>query len=183
MAAALLLYGAWTYRTTKRLRQTIDRERAVLGNAQTELSEARSRLEIRSGQVQALFAGVDEGALVLDAQLRAAEWNPRFPALFGSAPQDLQAGQPLDELLRIQAKEGAFGPLDDIEAEIGRRMAQLRAAVSDRIVYAGRGGRSLSVAGRSLADGGLILVIREARAEELAGGELTAMEASPAPGG
>ncbi len=183
MAAALLLYGAWTYRTTKRLRQTIDRERAVLGNAQTELSEARSRLEIRSGQVQALFAGVDEGALVLDAQLRATEWNPRFPALFGSAPQDLQAGQPLDELLRIQAKEGAFGPLDDIEAEIGRRMAQLRAAVSDRIVYAGRGGRSLSVAGRSLADGGLILVIREARAEKLAGGELTAMEASPAPGG
>ncbi len=29
MAAALLLYGAWTYRTTKRLRQTIDRERAL----------------------------------------------------------------------------------------------------------------------------------------------------------
>ena len=183
MAAALLLYGVWTYRTTKRLRQTIDRERVVLGNAQEELSETRSRLEIRSGQVQALFAGVDEGTLVLDSQLRAIEWNPRFPALFGSAPQDLQAGQPLDELLRIQAKEGAFGPLDDIEAEVGRRMAQLRAAARDRVLYVGQGGRSLVVAGRSLADGGLILVIRDARADELAGGEMRAMESSPAPGG
>lgn len=183
MAAALLLYGVWTYRTTKRLRQTIDRERVVLGNTQEELSAARSRLEVLSGEVQALFAGVDEGTLVLDSQLRATEWNPRFPALFGSAPQDLQAGQPLDELLRIQAKEGAFGPLDDIEAEVGRRMAQLRAAAGDRVLYVGRGGRPLAVAGRLLADGGLILVIREARADELAGSEVRAMEASSAPGG
>jgi PAS domain-containing protein len=183
LAAALLLYGVWTYRTTHRLRQTIDRERVVLGNTQSELSEARSRLETRSGQLQALFAGVEEGTLVLDAQLRVTEWNPRFPALFGSAPEDLQAGQPLDELLRIQAKEGAFGPLDDVEAEIGRRMAQLRAAADDRVLYVGGGGRAMTVAGRSLADGGLILVIREARAAELASAELTAMEASPAPGG
>jgi PAS domain-containing protein len=183
LAAALLLYGAWTYRTTKRLRQTIDRERVVLGNAQEELSDTRSRLEIRSGQVHALFAGVDEGALALDSQLRATEWNARFPALFGSAPQDLQAGQPLDELLRSQAKEGAFGPLDDIEAEVGRRMAQLRAASGDRVLYIGQGGRSLTVAGGLLADGGLILVIREARADELTGSEMHAMEASPAPGG
>jgi hypothetical protein len=34
-----------------------------------------------------------------------------------------------------------------------------------------------------LADGGLILVIREARADELASGEMSAMESSPAPGG
>jgi PAS domain-containing protein len=183
MAAALLLYGVWTYRTTKRLRQTIDRERVVLGNTQEDLSEALARLEIRNGQVQALFAGVDEGTLVLDSQLRATEWNPRFPALFGSAPQDLQAGQPLDELMRIQAKEGAFGPLDDIEAEVGRRMAQLRAAAVDRVLYVARGGRALTVAGRSLADGGLILVIREARTDELAGSEMAPMESSPAPGG
>jgi PAS domain-containing protein len=183
MAAALLLYGVWTYRTTHRLRQTLDRERAVLGNTQAELTEVQSRLEMRTGQVQALFAGVDEGTLVTDADLRATEWNPRFPALFGSAPQDLQIGQPLDELLRIQAKEGAFGPLDDIEVEIGRRMAQLRAAAGDRVVYVGRGGRLLAVAGRSLPDGGLILVILEAHADELAGGEMPAMEASSAPGG
>ena len=182
MAAALLLYGTWTYRATHRLRQTIDRERAVLGNTQAELTEVQSRLEMRTGQVQALFAGVDEGTLVTDAQLRATEWNPRFPALFGTAPQDLQIGQPLDELLRIQAKEGAFGPLDDIEAEIGRRMAQLRAAVDDRVLYVGRNGRSLTVVGRALADGGLILVIREARADELAGGGMPAMESSSAPG-
>ena len=41
----------------------------------------------------------------------------------------------------------------------------------------------MSVAGGLLANGGLILVIREARAEELAGSEMHAMEASPAPGG
>ncbi len=182
MAAALLLYGTWTYRATHRLRQTIDRERAVLGNTQAELTEVHSQLEMRFGQVQALFAGVDEGTLVTDAQLRVTEWNPRFPALFGTAPQDLQIGQPLDELLRIQAKEGAFGPLDDIEAEIGRRMAQLRAAVDDRVLYVGRNGRSLTVVGRALADGGLILVIREARPDELAGGGMPAMESSSAPG-
>ena len=106
----------------------------LAANAQAELAEARARLGGRAGQLQALFAGIEEGVLVLDAELRLAEWNQRFPVLFGIAPDALQRGLPLDELLRTQARDGAFGTLDDIEGEVATRLAQLRRWQRDRAV-------------------------------------------------
>ena len=128
VAMGIALYAVWTFREERRLRQNLERERILVANAQVELAEARARLGGSASQLGALFAGIDEGALVLDAELRLTEWNRRFPVLFGVAPANLQRGLPLDELLRTQARDGAFGPLDDIEDEVATRLAQLRRA-------------------------------------------------------
>jgi PAS domain-containing protein len=162
VGTGLLLHVVWTHRTTRRLRQTVDRERTILATAQQELAETRSRLDSRTTQLQTLLGGIGEGVLVLDRELRAAEWNARFAALFGVAPDLLQPGQPLDEILRSQARDGAFGALDDLEAEVARRMAELRSSDTGERLYVGADGRGIAVTARELADGGLMLLMREA---------------------
>ncbi len=98
----------------------------LVANAQAELAEARARVAGTAWQFQALFEGIDEAALVLDADLRLVEWHQHFPALLSIAPAVLQPGMSLEELLRIQAGQGAFGTLDDTADEVARRLEQLR---------------------------------------------------------
>lgn len=167
-ASGVALYAVWTLRSKRRLQKSLERERAFVTNIQAELAEARARLGARAKQFQALFDGIDEGALVLDAELHIAEWNQHFPILFGIAPAVLQPGLPFDEVLRVQAREGAFGVLDDIEGEVARRLALLsRGIVTSPSVYAGPGGGSLLVFSSRHADGSLLLVVHEATERNL----------------
>jgi PAS domain-containing protein len=186
-AMGIALYAVWTFRAKRRLRERLDRELNLVANTQAELAETRARLGGSAGQVQALFAGIEEGALVLDAQLHLAEWNRRFPELFGIAAEALRPGLPFDELLRVQAREGAFGTLEDIEADVSRRLAQLRSgSESVPLLYAGPGGRTLAVFTSRHADGSLLLVVREAAEHDLrhAADErgIQVLEASPTTG-
>ena len=184
---AIALYAVWTFRTKRRLYQALERERRLVTNAQAELAQTRAWFGGRAGQLQALFASIEEATLVLDAELRLTEWNQRFPALFGIAPEVLQRGLPLDELLRIQAREGAFGTLDDIEGEVARRVMQLRGGTeTSPLLYAGPGGRMLAVFTSRHADGSRLLVVREATEHDLHGiaeePEEPALEGSPTTG-
>jgi PAS domain-containing protein len=167
LAAALALRALWTFRGKQRLREALDRERAVVARTQLELSDARGRLERRTGQLQALLGIVDEGVLALDAELRAMEWNRRFPLLFGLPADLLQPGLPLDAILRVQAQGGAFGPLQDIEAEVAQRVAQLRTPTGTTPMrYTAAAGKALRVLTARSGDGGLVLMVREATAQE-----------------
>jgi PAS domain-containing protein len=179
-AAGVVIAGIWTFRTTRRLRQGLERERTMLDSTQLELSDTRSRLESRTSQVNAMFAGVGEGTVLLDPELRMTEWNQNFPSLFGVSPQLLQPGLPFDEILRIQAREGDFGPLDDIEGEVGRRLAHLREGAMTGAIYAGPGGRTLAISGGSLPGGGLIVIMRGVRPDELTSDGSVRPEAMPA---
>jgi PAS domain-containing protein len=185
LAAALVaLYAIWTFRSKRRLRQSLERELGLVNNAQAELNEARSRLGGRVGQVQALLAGVEEGVLLLDGELRLAEWNRHMPGLLGVAPEFLQPGLPLDDVLRRQASEGAFGPLDDMEAEITRRLARLRSG-SETVpaIYPGPEGRSLAVFASRHPDGSLLLIMRTATEHDLRPApEEPVLESSPGEG-
>jgi PAS domain-containing protein len=180
--AGIALYAVLTFRSKRRLRQSLERERMLVANAQAELVEARARLGGRFGQLQALFAAIAEGTLVLDAELRVSEWNEHFPGLFGVAPQVLQFGLPLDELLRIQAREGAFGPLQDVEAEVARRVVQLRTGSENRpTIYPAADERALAVFTSRHADGSLLLVVREAAQRDLNGASADQRALAPSP--
>jgi PAS domain-containing protein len=185
LAAALVaLYAIWTFRSKRRLRQSLERELGLVNNAQAELNEARSRLGGRVGQVQALLAGVGEGVLVLDGELRLAEWNRHVPGLLGVAPEVLQPGLPLDDVLRQQARSGVFGPLDDVEAEVTQRLARLRSG-SEVVpaIYPGPEGRSLAAFSSHHPDGSLLLILRIATEDDLRSArEEAVLESSPGEG-
>jgi PAS domain-containing protein len=167
-AMGIALYAVWTFRGKRRLRESLEREQRVVANAQAELAEARAWFGGRAGQLQALLASINEGALVLDAELRVVEWNQWFPAFFGVAPEVLQRGLPLDELLRIQVREGVFGALDDLESEVARRAILLRGSnESLPLLYAGPGGRTLAVFASRHADGSRLLMVRDPTEHDL----------------
>ena len=158
--AAVALREVWTFRINRRRRSAVDRERAIVANTQVELAETRARVDGRTAQLQAILAGISEGVLVTNPELRVTEWNGRFPALYGIAPETLQPSLPLDELLRNQARAGEFGPVEDIEAEVARRMAHLRAGIDGGdVVHTTHDGRTVVLRGIKLSDGGLVLVV------------------------
>jgi PAS domain-containing protein len=166
-AAALIIVFVWTFRLAHRQRTALDRERAAVAQTQSNLTDVRSLLDARTGQLQTLVRSVDEGVAVFDPELRLTEWNAGFPALFGIAPEQLQPGLSLDEMLRSQALAGAFGPLDDPEAEAARRVAQLRTAGGEgAMLYIGPHGRALAVRATGFADSSMVLVVTEATGNE-----------------
>jgi PAS domain-containing protein len=158
--AAVALREVWSFRVNRRRRSAVDRERAIVANTQGELAETKSRVEVRTAQIQAILVGITEGVLITNPDLRITEWNGRFPALYGVAPESLQIGLPLDELLRAQARAGEFGPIEDIEAEVARRMALLRAGSDGgEVVHTRPDSRTVVLRGIKLSDGGLVLVV------------------------
>ncbi|MEJ0016140.1 MAG: PAS-domain containing protein [Acetobacteraceae bacterium] len=185
VAAVTALYGVWSFRAKRRLRQTIEREAQMVASTQAELAEARTRLDGRLGQLRAMLGNVGEGVALFDGESRLTEWNQPFPAVFGAAPEMLQPGLPLDELLRLQAREGAFGPLNDLEAEVGQRAARLRGGTGAApALHAGPDGRPVAVITSRQSDGSLLLLARLATAADLEPAEEPPPDpdAAPAPG-
>lgn len=151
--ATLLLVG----QARARRRQAImAREQSGLALVNGQLEFARAQADARSAQLQAMLAGMDDGVAMMDADLRLLEWNEPFAEIAGVPRDILRIGLPVEEILRVQARRGAFGPVD-VEAEVARRMASLRSDVSFAPAERRRpDGRVVEVRRNRLADGGLV---------------------------
>jgi len=101
-----------------------DRTMVVAANAQLEVAKAHA--DAKTAQLEATLQGMSDGVAMMDAQLCLVEWNRQFPEIAGVPPEILRVGLPMEDILRAQAKGGQFGPVD-VEAEVARRMALLRA--------------------------------------------------------
>jgi hypothetical protein len=72
----------------------------------------------------------------------------------------LPVGLPVDELLRLQEAAGAFGLLDDPEAEIAQRVAALRTERDKaQLTQIGPEGETIELRCRGVPDGGLIVIL------------------------
>jgi len=128
--AGLLLLG----RVQARNRQaalTHDRGVLAAANAQLavandQLAAAKSRADAKTAQLQATLEGMSDGVAMMDRELNLVEWNENFAEIAGVPRGILRVGLPLADILRAQARNGQFGPVD-VNAEVARRMAILRA--------------------------------------------------------
>ena len=126
----IVLWGLARRRATRRQERLFQRNKVEADAALSDLVTSRMRAFVSAGQVRALLDGSADGIALLDNDLRLTSWNQRFAAGAGVEEAVLQEGLPLDQLLRLQANAGLFGPLTDIEAEVSRRVVFLRAADS-----------------------------------------------------
>ncbi|WP_203077019.1 PAS domain-containing protein [Falsiroseomonas ponticola] len=94
---------------------------AHLAAANAELRQVTERAEAKARMLDGVLAAMADGILVVDAELRLAGWNPRFPDYAGVPRRALRIGMPLREVIRLQAEAGEFGMVDP-EAETERRM-------------------------------------------------------------
>jgi signal transduction histidine kinase/ActR/RegA family two-component response regulator len=151
IAATLTMTGS-----TLGLLLLVRRDRAALMRTRSELGAAVEAREAEAARWQATLRGMPDGLMVLDADLRLVEWNQHFPDCVGVQVEILREGMPIADILRAQALAGEFGPVD-VEAEVRRRVADLRAGVSTGTIERRRpNGRTMELRRSPMAEGGFV---------------------------
>nr|WP_295785624.1 PAS-domain containing protein [Rhodoferax sp.] len=106
------------------------------------------------------IAGLYEGVSIFNAQLQLVVCNARAIVLSGIPADRVKPGVHLRDLLRMQVEAGEFGPCDP-QAEVERRLDELKQSV--RLTYERQrpDGRTVEVRHSPLPDGGFRTVYQE----------------------
>lgn len=159
ITALIVILAVILIRALQNMRQrqeTLAHERGVLVAANAELAAAKSRADAKTAQLQATLNGMSDGVAMLDADLRLVEWNHLFPAVAGVPENILRVGLPMEDVLRAQAEAGQFGAVD-VESEVARRMASLRASDHPTVVERVRpDGHTLELRRNRMPGGGFV---------------------------
>jgi signal transduction histidine kinase/CheY-like chemotaxis protein len=152
MAAVLL----WAEQASRARHSATLRDRAALRESNIRLEAAQQRERAKAAQLAATLAGMSDGIMMVDADLRLLAWNEHFPEFTGVPGDILRPGLPMEDMLRGQAEAGEFGAVD-VEAEVARRLALLRHGGSiGRIERQRPDGRVLEIRRNPLAGAGFV---------------------------
>ena len=151
----------------ERRRTLAERDHQTLlaaANALADVSRAEASAVER--RLHATFAAVTDGVAIFDPHLNLVEWNAAFPERSGVNASFIRTGMPLEDLLRRQARSGYFGDDADVDAEVDRRAALLRAGNFGSSQTFHSEGRTIELRCRPLAEGGFVALysdVTEAR--------------------
>jgi len=123
-------------------------------NALAEVSRANANAIAR--RLEATFGAVADGVAIFDAHLNLVEWNDLFPQHSGVNSSFIRTGMPMEDVLRTQALAGYFGEGANVEGEVERRTALLRAGNFGASQSFQTGGRSIELRCRPLPEGGFV---------------------------
>jgi signal transduction histidine kinase/DNA-binding LytR/AlgR family response regulator len=155
-ALVLILAGALVMES-----RAAHRRVAELAKDRAMLSAAKADADAKSQRLEVTLAGMSDGVMMIDADLRLVAWNRRFPEMTGLPAALLARGTPMEALLRAQAEAGEFGPVD-VETEVAARLAAIRTIDESATRERTRpDGRVLSVRRRRLADGGFVTIFTD----------------------
>lgn len=96
-----------------------------------------------------------QGVVIIDADLKLVAWNSRYVQLFRYPADLMVAGQPIEALLRHNARRGLLGP-GPVEDAIERRLQHLRSGTPHLHESAKDDGTVLEIRGNPLPEGGFV---------------------------
>lgn len=164
MAAILMM----ALRAARLREERMASDRAALEAAYAELEIAKRGADANTAQLEATLAGMSDGVSMFDADLNLVQWNARFSEFTGVPGELLHVGLPIEEILRVQAVVGEFGDID-IEAEVSRRMAILRAGTQNGVVERLRpNGATVELRRSGLRGGGFVTLYADITARKQA---------------
>ncbi len=113
--------------TTGRILQILEQRTpeggiALIGTDVTQVRQRQFEIEQQSQILTRIFESIDEGILVYDRDARLIAWNDQAVGMVGIPPEMLRVGVPFTESIEFQLRRGDFGKVDDIAAEIARRL-------------------------------------------------------------
>jgi signal transduction histidine kinase/DNA-binding response OmpR family regulator len=156
--AAALLYAI---HAARRREAALAHDRSMLAGAYSELEISKARADEKTAQLEATLAGMSDGVAMVDGHMQLREWNARFPEIAGVPSELLRVGLPMEDILRTQAAGGQFGAID-IEPEVARRMARLRAGdFADTTERTRPDGTVVELRRNRLPDGGFVTLYSE----------------------
>ncbi len=119
------------------------------------VDESNRALQSSREQLHAALENLAPGVSVIDANQRLVAWNRRYQEIFDYPDALLQVGQPIEELLRHNARRNFFGDGDQ-EAQVQRRLAHLNHARSHRRISYLPTGTVIELSGNPMPDGGFV---------------------------
>ncbi|MFS4550907.1 PAS-domain containing protein [Comamonas resistens] len=96
-----------------------------------------------------------QGVVVVDPELKLVAWNSRYVELFRYPPELMRVGQPIEDLIRHNARRGLLGK-NDVEQAIQRRLEHLRSGSPHLHESAKSDGTVLEIRGNPLPEGGFV---------------------------
>jgi len=177
--AALLLQAT---RAAYRREDALAHDQQQLRRANIAMEEARRQAQSKAAQLQAALAGMTDGIMMLDADLRVLEWNDNFVEFTGMPRHLMRVGLPMRDLIRAQAEVGEFGPVDP-DAEADRRMQILHSAAVAGIVERLRpNGRVVEIRRNLLPGGGFVTLYADITERRVAAERLRQVQTMAAVG-
>src|SRR6185436_17671942 len=79
----------------------------------------------------------------------------------GYTPETLRPGTPVEELIRLHASRGEYGPPEDIEALVAQSLARIRTPGDTQYERRLKNGRFIEFTFKPLSDGGMLGVYRD----------------------
>ena len=125
VVAGMLVWGIATAKAVKLRQRLQQRTEMNLTNARQEIALSRARQALTEAEVGTLMSSHVDGVARVDVEQRLRLWNPRFAEL-ACVPLGLsEAGMPIEDLLRQQAKAGVFGDEAEADDEVSKRLTAL----------------------------------------------------------
>lgn len=139
-------------RSRAELEAMVRQHTAALRTAQDSVVQAARQAALGQG---ASLEHLPQGVSVVDADLRLVAWNRRYVEIFRYPAELMQAGRPIEELLRYNARRGLLGP-GDAEEAVQRRLEHLRARTPYLHERERPDGTVLEIRGNPLPGGGFV---------------------------
>lgn len=151
---AILIFGSMIGAGRRARRARIAQTNLSSASALAEVSRAQMEVAVR--RLSATLAAVADGLAIFDAHLNLVEWNGAFPERAGINASFVRAGLAMEDILRMQAEAGAFGPDVEVDAEVERRAALMRAGNFGTSLSFQSGARFIELRCRPLSEGGFV---------------------------
>jgi PAS domain S-box-containing protein len=110
--------------------------------------------------MQAALESMDEGFSVFDLNLRLLAWNMRFLEQYGIPDSYAQVGTRFEDLMRLNAQRGEYGP-GDIEQLVAERVALARQFIPHAFERTMADGRVFEIRGNPIPGIGFVTVYKE----------------------
>jgi len=127
----------------------------------TELKRNEAELASARSTMRTVLENFTDGVILHGADGKFLYLNAAMSRLYGIPAETLDAMSSAEEAWRYMAARGDYGPLDDIDAWVGERVARLHAADGRPVQVVSVTGRTVEMSYRTLPDGGVLAVHRD----------------------
>ncbi|MFM5738133.1 NahK/ErcS family hybrid sensor histidine kinase/response regulator [Aeromonas veronii] len=126
----------------------------------TIVDEASDVFRFNRGLLQGAIEHIGQGISVVDRELRLVAWNRRYIELFHYPPGLIQAGRPIEEIIRYNAQQGLCGS-GDIEDHVARRVAFMKRGSAHISARERPDGRVIEMQGNPMPAGGFVMTFTD----------------------
>ncbi|WP_095499251.1 PAS domain-containing hybrid sensor histidine kinase/response regulator [Paraferrimonas haliotis] len=124
------------------------------------VDEASTKIILSQDMLRGAIEHAYEGMSVVDKDLRLVAWNYRYQSLFHYPDGFLQAGMPVEDIIRFNAERGYCGP-GEVEEHVRRRVQHMRNGTAHSSERQRLDGMVIKIQGNPMPDGGFVMTFTD----------------------